>query len=207
MIIAILKLCYNPEMDKLTFAKNILQKESDGIIQIMNSLDEEFSSIVDAILNLKGHLITTGIGKSGNIATKLASTFASTGTPSFFVHPADSSHGDLGMITKDDIILALSVSGNTIEMLNLLNFAHFNKIPVIGFTSNSSSTLYKISTFRILFPKFEEAGELKLAPSTSSTSMLAVGDALALTVSMSKNFRKEDFKKYHPGGALGQSIK
>ena len=194
-------------MDKLNFAKNILQKESDGIITMMNSIDEDFISIVDFISNLQGHLITTGIGKSGNIATKLASTFASTGTPSFFIHPSDSSHGDLGMITSDDAILALSVSGNTIEMMNLLNFANLNKIPIIGFTSNRDSSLYKLSTFRILFPKFEEAGELKLAPSTSSTSMLAVGDALALTVSMNKNFKKEDFKKYHPGGALGQSIK
>jgi len=194
-------------MNNIEFAKNVLKQESDGILEMLNAIDEEFEKMVTSLSSLKGHLITTGVGKSGNIAQKLASTFSSTGTPSFFIHPADSSHGDLGMITKNDAILALSVSGNTIEMINLLNYASAHEIPIIGFTSNKNSILYEKSTFKILFPKYKEAGILNLAPSTSSTAMLAVGDALALTISKSKNFTKEDFKKYHPGGALGNSIK
>jgi len=194
-------------MNNIEFAKSVLKQESDGILHMLEAIDEDFEKMVTSLSSLKGHLITTGVGKSGNIAQKLASTFASTGTPSFFIHPADSSHGDLGMITRDDAILALSVSGNTIEMINILNYAYSHQIPIIGFTSNSNSILYEKSTFKILFPKYKEAGTLNLAPSTSSTAMLAVGDALALTMSKSKNFTKEDFKKYHPGGALGNSIK
>jgi arabinose-5-phosphate isomerase len=184
-------------------AHDVLQIEARGIEALAESLDDNFSKAIDILLNLKGRAVITGIGKSGHVGHKIAATLASTGTPSFFVHPAEASHGDLGMITKYDVLLAISNSGESAELKEMVHYCKRFGIPLICIVSNKESTLAKSSDVVLLLPKQPEACPFGMAPTTSSTMTLALGDALAVTMMHRKGFTKEDYKQRHPGGKLG----
>ncbi len=187
-------------------AKDVLAIEASAILDLKNSIDMEFVNVIEAIFNMKGRLIVTGIGKSGHIAKKISATFASTGTPSFFIHPTEASHGDLGMITKDDYVLMLSNSGKTEELYNTISYCKRFDVPIIAITGNDSSTLAQAASFLLLLPKFTEACPLGLAPTTSTTMQLALGDAIAITLLQKRGFSSEDFGVFHPGGSLGSKL-
>lgn len=169
-------------------------------------LSNAITSAALAIMEMKGRLILTGIGKSGHIARKLAATFASTGTPAFFVHANEASHGDLGMIQSTDILLLLSWSGETKELSDIIAYGHRFNVPMIGITGGADSTLAKKSRFPIVLPKSEEACPHNLAPTTSSLLQLAMGDALAVTLLRMRGFSEESFRNFHPGGKLGAAL-
>lgn len=191
----------------LDAALDVLKNEADAINVMANQLDHHFSDVVDLLLTTKGRVIVTGIGKSGHIARKIAATFASTGQPAFFVHPAEANHGDMGMITPNDVVIALSNSGETAELANLIDFTRRFTIPLVGMTRNPESTLHKHSSHPLCLPKHPEACPLGLAPTTSTTMMLALGDALAVALLTARGFTHTDFKTYHPGGALGGKLR
>ena len=188
-------------------ALRTLDAEAGGVAAITAALQSDlrapFAAAVDCIGNAKGRLIVTGLGKSGHIGRKIAATFASTGTPAFFVHAAEASHGDLGMITADDVILALSWSGEQPEMKNLITYATRFGIPVIAMTADRESTLSKAADIALTLPKAREACPHNLAPTTSSLMMLALGDALAIALLEGRGFTSVDFSVLHPGGKLG----
>lgn len=189
-----------------SLAKNVLETEAKGILELSSRLNENFLKAVELIQKTEGKLILTGIGKSGLIARKLASTFSSTGTPALYLHPAESSHGDLGLVAKTDLVLAISYGGNTPELNAILNFVARKDIPLIAMTGNMNSTLAKSAQVVLDISISEEACPLGLAPTTSSTASLALGDALAMCVLELKGFKAEDFAEYHPGGALGYRL-
>lgn len=204
---------YNLKIDKklnknkiISYAKGVINKEIDGAKRLLDLIDYNFTKAVDIILNCKGKIIIIGIGKSGHVGKKIAASMASTGTPSFFLHGNEALHGDLGMIEKDDVVIALSNSGETREMIN--NFPTLKKIgcKIISIISNPNSTIATNSDVHICIGKLKEADHLNLAPTTSSTVTLIMGDALAVTVSYLKEFKKEDFALYHPGGSLGKGL-
>ncbi|WP_336278902.1 KpsF/GutQ family sugar-phosphate isomerase [Bartonella sp. CB175] len=174
---------------------------------LLGDLSSSFISAVQAIRNAKGHVVITGLGKSGHIGTKIAATLASTGTPAFFVHAAEANHGDLGMIGSDDVILALSWSGETLELNGVINHAARFRIPLIAMTSGGNSALGRQADIVLLLPKIEEACPHGLAPTTSTIMQLAMGDALAVALLEMRGFTATDFKIYHPGGSLGASLK
>jgi arabinose-5-phosphate isomerase len=188
-----------------------LDAEGSGIAAISAALQSDlgaaFTSAADLIRNAKGRLIVTGLGKSGHIGRKIAATFASTGTPAFFVHAAEASHGDLGMITADDVILAMSWSGEQAEMKNLINYAKRFRIPLIAMTAERESTLSKAADISLMLPKAREACPHNLAPTTSSLMLLALGDALAIALLEGRGFTSLDFSVLHPGGKLGAMLK
>jgi arabinose-5-phosphate isomerase len=186
--------------------RRVLTAEAEALGALGASLDETFSRAVEAIKGIRGRVIVTGMGKSGHVGCKLAATLASTGTPAQFVHPAEASHGDLGMITPSDVVLALSNSGNTPEMGNLLAYTRRFQIPLIAITSGAESELATLADILLLLPNLPEACPLNLAPMTSTTMMLALGDALASALMAARGFSKEDFKNYHPGGKLGHRL-
>ena len=192
-------------------ALRTLEAESGGIAAlaaaISDGLGTAFVEAVDALRNTKGRLIVTGMGKSGHVAHKLAATFSSTGTPSFFVHPAEASHGDLGMITKDDAILALSWSGETVELKNLIDYSRRRRIALIAVTANAESTLGQAADIVLTLPQAREACPHNLAPTTSSLMQLALGDALAVALLESRGFTALEFGLLHPGGQLGAQLK
>jgi len=192
-------------------ALRTLDAEGSGITAISAALQSDlggsFASAADLIRNAKGRLIVTGLGKSGHIGRKVAATFASTGTPAFFVHAAEASHGDLGMITADDVIMALSWSGEQPEMKNLITYAKRFRIPLIAITAESESTLSKAADIALTLPKAREACPHNLAPTTSSLMMLALGDALAIALLEGRGFTSVDFSVLHPGGKLGAMLK
>jgi arabinose-5-phosphate isomerase len=192
-------------------ALRTLDAEGSGITVISAALQSDlggsFASAADLIRNAKGRLIVTGLGKSGHIGRKVAATFASTGTPAFFVHAAEASHGDLGMITADDVIMALSWSGEQPEMKNLITYAKRFRIPLIAITAESESTLSKAADIALTLPKAREACPHNLAPTTSSLMMLALGDALAIALLEGRGFTSVDFSVLHPGGKLGAMLK
>ena len=192
-------------------ALRTLDAEGSGITALAAALQSDlrtpFAAAVDRIGNAKGRLIVTGLGKSGHIGRKIAATFASTGTPAFFVHAAEASHGDLGMITADDVILALSWSGEQPEMKNLVTYAKRFRIPVIAMTSDRESTLSKAADVALTLPKAREACPHNLAPTTSSLMLLALGDALAIALLEGRGFTSVDFSVLHPGGKLGALLK
>lgn len=190
----------------ISLAKCILRKEANSIIACEPSINEKFVSAVELIKNCTGKILMTGVGKSGNIACKISSTFSSTGSPSIFLHPTDASHGDLGIIGQKDVIIALSNSGETTELFSIINFANRFSIKLISITSNINSTLAKSSDIAIVIPKLTEAGSLNIAPTSSTTAMLAIGDALALCVCNEKQFTLNNFKDLHPGGAIGMKL-
>jgi len=188
-------------------ARRVLELEADGILAVARSLDRDPSALtraVDLLAKVTGRVIVSGMGKSGHIARKIAATLASTGTPAQFVHPAEASHGDLGMITPADAVLALSHSGETAEMADLLAFTRRFAIPLIGLTSGATSQLAQAADVTLLLPPIREACPLGLAPTTSTTAALALGDALAVALFERKGFSADDFHQFHPKGALGR---
>jgi arabinose-5-phosphate isomerase len=192
-------------------ALRTLDAEGSGITAITAALQSDlrapFAAATDLIKNAKGRLIVTGLGKSGHIGRKVAATFASTGTPAFFVHAAEASHGDLGMITADDVILALSWSGEQPEMKNLITYAKRFRIALIAMTAERDSTLTKAADVALTLPKAREACPHNLAPTTSSLMLLALGDALAIALLEGRGFTSVDFSVLHPGGKLGAMLK
>jgi arabinose-5-phosphate isomerase len=192
-------------------ALRTLDAEGSGITALTAALQSDlgpaFAAAAELIRNAKGRLIITGLGKSGHIGRKIAATFASTGTPAFFVHAAEASHGDLGMITPDDVILALSWSGEQPEMKNLITYAKRFRIALIAMTAESSSTLGKAADVALTLPRAREACPHNLAPTTSSLMMLALGDALAIALLEGRGFTSVDFSVLHPGGKLGAMLK
>jgi arabinose-5-phosphate isomerase len=192
-------------------ALRTLDAESSGITAIaaalLSDLGAAFTAAADLIRNAKGRLIVTGLGKSGHVARKIAATLASTGTPAFFVHAAEASHGDLGMITADDVILALSWSGEQPEMKNLITYAKRFRIPLIAMTAERESTLSQAADIALILPKAREACPHNLAPTTSSLMLLALGDALAIALLEGRGFTSVDFSVLHPGGKLGAMLK
>lgn len=170
-------------------------------------LAEPFARAVDIMRQARGRVIVTGIGKSGHVGQKLAATFASTGTPAFFVHPSEASHGDLGMITRDDVLLAMSWSGETVELKTIITYSRRFAVPLIAITSRSDSALGKASDICLALPKANEACPHGLAPTTSTTMQLALGDCLAIALLEAKGFTAHDFKVFHPGGSLGAQLK
>lgn len=186
-------------------AKQVLELEIKGLQALSEALDGAFTKVVELIAGLKGRLIVTGMGKSGHIARKIAATCASTGTPAYFVHPSEASHGDLGMITENDAILALSNSGETAELKDMVAYARRFSIPLIAVVRRSSSMLVEAANIAIVLPEIPEASPTG-APTTSTTMMLAFGDALAMALLERKGFTPEHFNVLHPGGKLGKAF-
>lgn len=189
-----------------TIAKKVLQIESDAIKNLIQYINNDFEETVNTIIKSKGRVIITGIGKSAIIAQKIVATMNSTGTPSVFMHAADAIHGDLGIIQKDDIVICISKSGSTPEIKILVPFIKRFNIPLIGMVANIDSFLAKNSDFILNTTIDEEACPNNLAPTTSTTAQLAMGDALAICLLESRKFSKDDFAKFHPGGALGKKL-
>lgn len=186
--------------------RSVIQTELVGIQQMMEMLDQFFDQACELLLNCKGRIIVTGMGKSGHIAKKIAATFASTGSPAFFIHPAEACHGDLGMITKSDMMLAISHSGKTKEILDLLPTIKRLGIPLVTFTSDPHSILAKQANVNLHLGELQEACPLNLAPTTSTTVSLVLGDALAMTLLKARGFTEKDFASRHPGGSLGKKL-
>jgi arabinose-5-phosphate isomerase len=190
----------------LATAVRVLETEAEALSQLSRFLNEGFLQAIEMISAAEGRVIVTGMGKSGHVGKKVASTFASTGTPAFFVHPAEASHGDMGMIVRGDIVLALSNSGEAKELNDLIEYTRRSAIPLIGITSRPQSTLARRADIALLLPDCPEACPNGLAPTTSTTLTMALGDALAITLLEKKGFTAKDFKVYHPGGRLGQQL-
>lgn len=192
-------------LSDIDFAKEVLLLESEVIKNLISRLDQSFQLAVDLIFTCKGRVVVTGIGKAGIIGQKISATLASTGTPSYWIHSSEARHGDLGRIVSEDIVLVLSNSGET-EVVTLLPFVKQIGAKVLAITGNNKSSLAKHSDVVLDLGKIEEPCHLGLAPSASSTAMLAFGDALALTIFKKRNLRKEDYAFYHPGGELGRKL-
>ena len=190
----------------LDVATDVLQTEADALLRIKRDLGDEFVRAVESILECNGKVIMTGMGKSGLVAKKIAATLASTGTPSFYMHPGEAFHGDLGMISKGDIVIALSYSGETDEVLKIVPFIHDNGNTLISMTGNSNSSLAKNSDIHLNVRVEREACILHLAPTTSTTAQLAMGDALACSLMKVRNFTSMDYARLHPGGSLGRRL-
>ena len=187
-------------------ARRVLRLEIEGLDILSRHLDGPFSETIGLLARTKGRVVVTGMGKSGHVARKIAATFASTGTPALYVHPGEASHGDLGMIAREDAILALSNSGETDELADLVAYAKRFEIPLIAVTSVARSTLADAATHALILPEASEACPLGLAPTTSTTMMMALGDALAVALLEHKGFSSDDFHVLHPGGKLGQRL-
>lgn len=185
---------------------NVIDLQIKALKKLKFSINESFVKAVKAIQKCKSKVIICGVGKSGIIASKISATLSSVGTPSFSVSASDCSHGDLGRITEKDIIILISYSGNTEELKNIIRYAKSNKIFLIGIVSNKNSTLYKSSNIKILIPEVVESG-YGIVPTSSTTTQLAIGDALSVALMKKKNFGKLDFKKFHPSGSLGNKLK
>ena len=183
-----------------------LKEEAEAILELISQLDDNFTKAVDLMVHCHGKIIVTGVGKSGNIGAKIAATLASTGTPAFFINPLDVYHGDLGVMTSDDVVLALSNSGQTDELLRFIPMVLHMNIPIISMTCNPNSLLAKYSSAHIKVHVKKEACPLNLAPTSSTTSALAMGDALAIALMQVRDFRPQDFAQFHPGGELGKRL-
>ncbi len=193
-------------MSYIDIAKEVFEIESKAVLNLSDNLDDDFSGAIDSILASKGRLIICGMGKSGIIGKKIAATLASTGTPCFFMHPGEAYHGDLGMVTAEDVFLALSNSGETDEVVKLIPFLKDNKNILISMTGNPASTLAQSSNFHLNIRVEKEACPLQLAPTASTTATLAMGDALAVTLMKARDFQPENFARFHPGGSLGRRL-
>jgi arabinose-5-phosphate isomerase len=193
--------------DALEVGRRVLAAEADALARLSASLDGPFTAAVDLVAELKGRLALTGIGKSGHVARKIAATLASTGTPAFYVHPAEASHGDLGMIGRGDAVLALSKSGETRELADVVGHAKRFGLPLIGITCRPDSALGRAADLILRLPDAPEATEVVDAPTTSTTLQMALGDALAVAVMERKGFSAKDFGAFHPGGSLGAALK
>ncbi|EGR0288084.1 KpsF/GutQ family sugar-phosphate isomerase [Vibrio cholerae] len=187
-------------------AKFVIENEIEGILEVGRKLDDSFEHLIEHLSGCKGRVVMCGMGKSGHIAKKIFATFVSTGTPSMFMHPAEAFHGDLGMIQPEDIFFAISNSGETAEVTQLLPFIKNNGNILMSMTGNSRSTLAKVSDFHIDIGITKEACPLNLAPTTSTTASLVIGDAIAISLMKAKGFKEENFAKYHPGGSLGRKL-
>lgn len=186
--------------------RRVLRAEAEGLEALARAIDGPFSEAVDLLERLHGRVVVTGMGKSGHVARKIAATLASTGTPALYVHPAEASHGDLGMVVEGDVLLALSNSGETAELADLVAFAKRFNIPIICMTSCATSTLAKAAEVALLLPGADEACPMGLAPTTSTTMMMALGDALSVALLERKGFSPDDFHVLHPGGKLGRRL-
>ena len=192
--------------DTLALAREVLEIEAAAVRGLIAKLDQQFERAVDIILACKGRVTVSGIGKSGHIARKIASTMSSTGTAAYFVHPAEASHGDLGMVTRDDVFVALSNSGETAELLAIVPLIKRQGARLIAFTGNADSCLARQADAHLYAGADKEACPLNLAPTASTTAALALGDALALAVMQAKGFSRDEFARSHPGGALGRKL-
>ena len=188
------------------YAIQCLKDEAEALIDLIPQLDENFDRAVEMMYRCRGKIIVTGVGKSGNIGAKIAATLSSTGTPAFFINPLDAYHGDLGVMTPDDIVLALSNSGQTDELLRFIPMVLHMHVPIIGMSGNPNSLLAKYSNVHIKVWVKKEACPLNLAPTSSTTAVLAVGDALAVALMQVRDFRPKDFAQFHPGGELGKRL-
>ncbi len=188
------------------YAIQCFQDEARAILDMIPFLDENFSNAVDLIFRCKGKLIVTGVGKSGHVGQKIAATLASLGTPAFFLNPLDAYHGDLGMLSSDDVLLAISYSGNTDELLRILPPVIERHIPIIAISSNPQSLLGKNAACHLTVKVDHEADPLNLAPTSSTTATMAMGDALACALVHVRNFKDADFARFHPGGSLGKRL-
>ena len=187
--------------------KKVIKLESEALAKLSNSLNDKFVEAVELISNQNGKIIVSGIGKSGNIAAKIAASFSSTGIPAIFLSPVDASHGDLGIIDKNDVLMILSNSGESHELADLINFSKKKKIKIISITSTHKSLLSKNSDINLILPSHIEADKLQTIPTTSTTMALALGDALCCSVLSLRKFDKKSFSELHPGGKLGKKLK
>lgn len=187
-------------------ATEVITTEAKALIALANKLPKDFEKVVKLITGIKGHVIISGVGKSGHIGRKISATLASTGTPSHFVHATEASHGDLGAFTGNDVCLLISNSGETSELADLISHTQRFSIPLIAISSNSKSSLVRASDFKLCLPRATEACSIGLAPTTSTTMTLALGDALAVTLMRERKFSSEHFKILHPGGKLGSQV-
>jgi arabinose-5-phosphate isomerase len=192
--------------DFLATARRVIRREAEALEMLADSLDAGFAAAVALIMEAKGRVIVSGMGKSGHVARKIAATFASTGTPAQFVHPAEASHGDLGMVMKGDVALVLSNSGETPELADIIGYTRRFDIPLIGVASRADSTLLRQADVALLLPPAAEACDTGIVPTTSTTMTLALGDALAIALMEHRQFTPEHFKVFHPGGKLGARL-
>jgi len=192
--------------DDLAVARRVLATESAGLDDLARTLDARFVAALDRLAGVAGRVIVTGMGKSGHVGRKIAATLASTGTPAFFVHPGEASHGDLGMITAADAVLALSNSGETTEISDIVAYTRRIDIPLVAITERPRSALAQAADIALILPGSDEACPMGLAPTTSTTVMMALGDALAVALLERKGFGAEEFRDIHPGGALGRRL-
>ena len=190
----------------LKIAKEVIDLEISALKKLKKQINYSFNDAVNAIVNCKSKVILCGVGKSGLIASKISATLSSVGTPSFSVSANDCSHGDMGAITKKDILILISYSGNSIELKNIINYANRNRIKLIGIMSKKKSILYKAADIKLLIPEVAEAG-LGIVPTSSTINQLSIGDAIAVATINKKKISKKDFKKYHPSGSLGTKLK
>ncbi len=194
-----------PDRD-IASAVRVLRMEANALTALAASLDGAFTRALDTLAGITGRVVVTGMGKSGHVARKIAATLASTGTPAFFVHPGEASHGDLGMIAREDAVIALSNSGETHELSDVIAYTRRFAIPLIGVTRRAGSSLAEQSDVALVLPSAPEACPLGLAPTTSTTMMLALGDAMAVALLERRGFTASDFKELHPGGQLGRAL-
>lgn len=187
-------------------AKKIFDIEMEALVKTRDSLGKDFENLVNLVLNCEGKVVLTGMGKPGHIATKMAATLASLGTPSFFMHPGEAMHGDLGMVEKKDVVILMSYSGESEEVTRLMPVLQEIGCITVAVTGKPKSTLARECQYHIFFPEFEEACYMHLAPTSSTTALLVLGDALAVVASRAKNYTKEDFGLHHPAGALGKKL-
>src|SRR5438105_2455524 len=195
-----------PAAGDLTVARRVLAAASEALMALADGLNGDFTSAVDVMLVAKGRVIVSGMGKSGHVARKIAATLSSTGTPAYFVHPAEASHGDMGAITRQDVLLLLSWGGETAELSDLITYAKRYGIPIIAIGAHPDSTLIKAADVRLLLPRAPEACPMGLAPTTSTTMMLSLGDALAVALMERKGFSADQYRDFHPGGSLGRAL-
>lgn len=193
-------------IDIKDIAAQCLKAEADSLLGLVDQLDEEFEKAVNLMFNCKGHVLVSGVGKSGHIGAKIAATLSSTGTPAFYINPLDALHGDLGMVTADDIALLISNSGNSDDMLRIVAFLKDVKVPIISMTGNPDSLLARHSDCHVRVMVTREACPLNLAPTSSTTSAMAMGDAMACVLMEMRNFKSKDFAKFHPAGSLGKKL-
>ena len=186
---------------------NVLKLEAAAMQLLSQSLTSEFYNAVDLLSKCKGKIVLTGMGKSGHISQKIAATFCSTGSPAQYIHPAEASHGDLGNISRDDVVIILSNSGETPELYNIISFSNRMNLPIVSISGKIKSTLSENSTINLVIPNVKEACPNGLAPTTSTTLMLGLGDALCVALMEKKKFTKDDFLEFHPGGNLGAKLK
>ena len=194
-------------VERLRAAREVLHCEADALRSVADQLSQSFCEAVDLLLRCRGNVIVTGVGKAGLVGRKITATLSSTGTPAHFMHPTEAVHGDLGCMNPDDIVLALSNSGESAEVVALLDVLESMELPIIAITANNENSLAEKADIVITTGKYDEAGELRLAPTTSTTAMIGVGDALALVTSKAKRFAASDFAQVHPAGKIGAKLK